>query len=175
MMDLAVPSQRQRVSRMSRDIEVEQAVADFGPAMFGLALAIAANVIDAEDAYQTAWLEAIGHWDQLRESSKRRQWLASIVARAAQRTLRRRMLWRRRHTGLAEATILAVAVARDPAPVAALSRLSRRQRAVVALHYGQGYSLAETADILSCSAGSVRSHLARALAKLRRELADDDT
>jgi len=66
-------------SRNSADVatqdDVERAVLLFGREMYGLALAIASNVQDAEDAYQAAWVDAIRHWDQLRDASKRRQWL----------------------------------------------------------------------------------------------------
>jgi RNA polymerase sigma factor (sigma-70 family) len=61
----------------------------------------------------------------------------------------------------------------DPTLATAVSQLSSRQRAVVALHYGQGYSLDEIAQILRCGRGTVRTHLSRALGSLRRSLQDD--
>ena len=164
-------------SRNSADVatqdDVERAVLLFGREMYGLALAIASNVQDAEDAYQAAWVDAIRHWDQLRDASKRRQWLAAIVARSARRSKGFHVLWLRRHTYLGEASQLSTAMDGDPAVAIAVSRLSDRQRAVIALHYGQGYSLDEIAVILKCRNGTVRSHLSRALANLRGSLRDD--
>jgi RNA polymerase sigma factor (sigma-70 family) len=55
----------------------------------------------------------------------------------------------------------------------AYARLSKRQRTVVSLHYGQGYRLSECADLMHCSLGAVASHLSRALTKLRKELSND--
>ncbi|MFD0742457.1 sigma-70 family RNA polymerase sigma factor [Phytohabitans flavus] len=49
----------------------------------------------------------------------------------------------------------------------ALQALPARQRAVVILRYFEDYSEAETADILNCRVGTVKSHTARALSKLR--------
>ncbi len=49
-------------------------------------------------------------------------------------------------------------------------RLSRQQRAVVTLHYQYGYTIDECATLIGCQPGTARSHLARALASLRKEL-----
>ncbi|TWG98138.1 RNA polymerase sigma-70 factor (sigma-E family) [Nocardioides sp. J9] len=49
----------------------------------------------------------------------------------------------------------------------ALGRLPRRQRAVVVLRYFEDLTEAETARVLDCSVGNVKSQCSRALAKLR--------
>jgi RNA polymerase sigma-70 factor (sigma-E family) len=49
----------------------------------------------------------------------------------------------------------------------ALARLPRRQRAVVVLRFYEDLSEAETAEIIQCSVGTVKSQASRALAKLR--------
>lgn len=54
--------------------------------------------------------------------------------------------------------------------VAALRQLPRRQRAAVVLRYFDGLTEAETAAVLSCSVGTVKSQTSRALDKLRMTL-----
>ena len=49
----------------------------------------------------------------------------------------------------------------------ALGRLPRRQRAVVVLRYFEDLTEAETARILECSVGTVKSQTSKAFAKLR--------
>jgi RNA polymerase sigma-70 factor (sigma-E family) len=55
-----------------------------------------------------------------------------------------------------------------------LATLSRRQRAVLVLRFYEGRSDDEIAAILGCTAGTVRSHVSRALAGLRDRVHDDN-
>jgi RNA polymerase sigma-70 factor (sigma-E family) len=56
----------------------------------------------------------------------------------------------------------------------ALGRLPRRQRAVVVLRYYEGLTEPETAAVLGCAVGTVKSQASRALAKLRIDPALSD-
>jgi DNA-directed RNA polymerase specialized sigma24 family protein len=55
----------------------------------------------------------------------------------------------------------------------AYRRLSRKQRAAITLNYRHGYSVEECAVFMGCRPGTVRTHLERGLAALRKELRDD--
>jgi len=54
----------------------------------------------------------------------------------------------------------------------ALAELPPRQRQVVVLRFVEDLSVEQTADLLGCSSGTVKSHTARALTRLRELLAD---
>jgi RNA polymerase sigma-70 factor (sigma-E family) len=62
---------------------------------------------------------------------------------------------------------------RDDALLAALRRLPPRQRAVIALRYYEDLTEAQTAAILGCAVGTVKSQSSLAMARLRSLL--DDT
>lgn len=64
----------------------------------------------------------------------------------------------------------------EPDLVAGLLRLSERQRVVVVLIHGYGWSAAEVAELLGVKATTVKSHLERGLRILRSHLKvqDDD-
>jgi RNA polymerase sigma-70 factor (sigma-E family) len=122
----------------------------------------------AEDLLQDVLIGVHLRWDRIRESPE-------AYARGAL-VNRANSLWRwrrrRRETPLSDVGDPA-APETDPQPssraaiVRALGALSKRQRAVVVLRYLDELSIAEVAEALGCSEGAVKSHTARALAKLR--------
>lgn len=79
--------------------------------------------------------------------------------------------WRRKWNGEQATAHLPETGAHDPTVDTdlwtALGRLPRRQRAVVVLRYFDDLSEAETARLLGCSVGTVKSQTSKAFAKLR--------
>ena len=59
----------------------------------------------------------------------------------------------------------------EPALPAALAALSEQQRLAVVLVHGYGYTLQEVAELTGLRKGSVQTHAARGLARLRAALA----
>jgi len=145
--------------------------------LLALALSILRNPAEAEDAVQMTAVRAWRAWDQRVDQASTSRWMTSICVR--QCITRRRSLLRRRAMTV-ELTEQVASQAKhtsvdgfDFELDAAYAKLSARQRAVVSLHYHQGYSLSECADLMHCSAGAVASHLSRALTKLRKEVSHD--
>lgn len=58
----------------------------------------------------------------------------------------------------------------EPKLPSALGKLPEKQRVVVSLVHGYGWSLSEVADVLGVSKGTVQSYVDRGLKRLRREL-----
>ena len=81
-------------------------------------------------------------------------------------------VWREHSTGEpgADDQVFARQIARRLE--AALNRLSPRQRAVFTLRHYENRDLEEIAQILDLDKGSVKSHMFRAISKLREELKD---
>jgi RNA polymerase sigma-70 factor (ECF subfamily) len=137
--------------------------------LFAVAYSILRDPQEAEDAVQETMELAWRSWEALRDPSKRSAWLRQICVRRAIRTRRRLLprLW------LAETGSAAHRQTPEDPDLdldRGFRRLTRQQRAVVTLHYEYGYTLDECAALIGCQPGTARSHLARALASLRKEL-----
>jgi len=151
--------------------DFEQAVRAEGPRLFGLSLAVLGRPELAEETVQETFERAWRVWDTLDDPDKRRAWLARVCVNRSldvRRYLARRlrMAFVREGDHPVAPTDLGLDLGR------AMTHLSRRQRAIIGLHYACGYSLDECAGMIGCQPGTARSHLARALATLRIQLGD---
>jgi len=130
----------------------------------------------AEDMLQSALLRAARHWPRVRDAPD--AYVRKILINLSHD--RRRWLFRRPR----EAPLPAdpdLVHARDPAfdqidergyLVHLLAALPIRQRQVLILRYFEDLSIEQTAQLLNCTTGTVKSYANRGLARLRELLAD---
>ncbi len=137
--------------------------------LYGLAVSILNDWQEAEDAVQDTMVIAWGRWHSVRDEERRPAWLKRVCIRRCLRVKRRLFAVERLSERQRD---LRTSPTSDPDLDRAFRRLSPHQRAVVRLHYHDGYSLDECATLIGCRPGTARSHLARALASLRKELAN---
>ena len=142
--------------------------------LFHIALAIVRDPGEAEDAVQESFLIAWRRWDTLRDEEKREAWVTTICVHHCFRRRRSLLRWT---VGRTSETAAAAEHVRFQGRLLDLDRaqakLSRQQRAALVLSYHHGYSADQCAVLMGVSGGTVRSHLARALATLRKEMSDD--
>jgi RNA polymerase sigma-70 factor (sigma-E family) len=135
------------------------------------------NQAEAEDLLQLALERAYRHWGRICLAGEPERYVRAILANASADRWRR--MARR-----AEQPLLSS----DPGPVVAdrttdvenrdfllraLTGLPPRQRTVLVLRYFDDLSEIETANLLGCSVGTVKSQAARGLARLRAAAAAD--
>jgi RNA polymerase sigma-70 factor (sigma-E family) len=130
----------------------------------------------AEDLVQSALAKAYRHWDRVSAAGDTEAYVRRIMVNE------RRSWWRRNRgrevlgpvpdrggrdefAGLAERDAIWQAVLRLPP----------RTRAVLVLRYWEDLSEAETAQILDCSVGTVKSQASRGLRKLQQAIGPDRT
>jgi RNA polymerase sigma-70 factor (sigma-E family) len=125
---------------------------------------------DAEELVQVALLRTAQHWRGASASPE--AYIRRVLVHLA--TDRWRRLGRRPVETVLPHGLDAMATG-DPVAqlldrtilVEALRELPARQRAVVVLRFFEGLSVPETADVLECSEGTVKSYSSRAFARLR--------
>jgi RNA polymerase sigma factor (sigma-70 family) len=122
---------------------------------------------EAEDVTAEAFARALARWRKIGRLDWREAWITRVAVNLA---IDRR---RRNPPPMSKSS-----VGRDPTDavadhevlVAAMRRLSRRQRAVIGLRYLVGLPIAEIAERMGLAEGTVRVHLSRGLRRLRLDL-----
>jgi RNA polymerase sigma-70 factor (ECF subfamily) len=119
-----------------------------------------------QEALTVAWRKRTG-FDGSRGTL--RTWLVMIVADQARKGVRRL----RGHSELVDVAAPPHRADEDLDLARALTRLTARQRTTVALFYFADLPVADVAAALRCSTGTVKSTLADARHRLRRDLGED--
>jgi len=146
----------------------------YGDTVFRLALCRLQNTADAEDVYQDVFLKLFQQ-ERLNDSDSEhiKAWLIRSTLNRCTDVMRFR--FRNSVVSLnALGEIAAVAEESTAELWAAVSRLPAKFRVVVHLHYAEGYSTAEIADILQVPAVTVRTRLRRARLKLKDVLGGNE-
>jgi len=153
---------------MTRDAEFAEFVSARYRSFVRYGVSLVADVGKAEDLAQVALLKTYRAWPRLTTGSPD-AYTRRVMARAAWKAGRR--LWRlevptidvpeRAEVDRYGEVDLGDLVRR------ALRALPASQRVVVTLRFLDGFSEAETAELLGCSLGTVKSRCSRALAALR--------
>ena len=143
--------------------------------MTRLARRLAPN-LDADDLVQDALTRA---WQKRAQFDPERgtaiTWLLAIVADQARAARRTRNRWLRVVDDAADVPEMPIHDSGTDVDLErAITRLAERQQLAVQLHYFVGLTVDETAAVMECSAGTVKSTLFDARTRLRALLGDDD-
>jgi len=137
-------------------------------AAYRLARAIVHNDATAEDLTHDAFVQAWGHWDQLRDESRFEQWFNRIVVNTCRDHLRRaaktRVVDVSDQLGSAGSDMDA-AESRE-AVRTALARLSPDHQVVVALRFYRDLTVDDIASLLGIPPNTVRSRIHYATKRL---------
>ncbi|WP_308169985.1 RNA polymerase sigma factor [Acrocarpospora catenulata] len=134
---------------------------------------------EAEDVVQEAFVKAYRHLAGFRRDSAFRPWLLRIVAnethnltrgRGRRAELAVRLGQEPEGSGPEDPAGAAVAADRSARLLAAVRALPDREREAVVCRYFLQLSEAETAEVLGCPVGSVKSRTFRGLRRLREEV-----
>lgn len=123
-----------------------------------------------EDIAQEAFQKAHDDWDRVSQLEKPGAWVRRVAINLALSKRRRRGIELRALGRLSPPEV--ADQRRHPEVWEAVAKLPPRQRAVVALHYHEGHSVAEIADLLGCTVSAATSNLHKARTRLADLLGD---
>lgn len=127
---------------------------------------------EAEDLLQTALERTYRNWDRVRHDSPEPYVRRVIVNAAISRARRRAILSIIPMRTLPERAARSSDVDLRHVLMDVLRDLPPKQRAVIVLRYWEDLSEAQTAEVLGCTVGTVKSQASKAMAKLRTALGE---
>jgi RNA polymerase sigma-70 factor (sigma-E family) len=142
------------------------------PALYRTAYLLLGDRELAEDLAQTALAKTYAAWSRIDDRAAAPAYARRTLINTASSWFRKKGWRNELPTAAIPETGYAFDPSTRPAVLDALGRLPTRQRAVVVLRYYEDLSVAETADALGCSTGTVKSQTFEAFAKLRVLLGD---
>ena len=149
--------------KSNRPVDWESLVTENENRLYRAALAILGDPQEAEDAVQDAFVRYLEKAPADLESSS--AWLMRVLVNGCKSRLR--LAWRRVGP-LPE--MLPTPGPEERQELEELFALPPEDRVAIHLHYYEGYSTDEIAQILGCRPGTVRSRLSRARDRLRKLL-----
>ncbi|MFC5835273.1 SigE family RNA polymerase sigma factor [Nonomuraea insulae] len=121
----------------------------------------------AEDLLQSVLIKVVGQWDKLARGGNPEAYTRKAL-------VNQYISWRRRPSReVPSAEVPERGVSPDDTALdrivlrQALAKLTTKQRAVIVLRFWEDLTEAQTADVLGCSLGNVKSQVHRSLARLR--------
>jgi RNA polymerase sigma factor (sigma-70 family) len=165
---------RRDVERDPARGELERLLAERGNWLMAIALALTGERVDAEDLLQAALERLLRHPRRLTTSTE--GYLRRTMYNLAADGWRRRGAWRRKisvlhaeylRTGAGTAPDDTATVDLRDELVRLLNQLPPYQRAVILLRYWEQLTASETAEVLGCSEGAVKSAASKGLHRLR--------
>lgn len=136
--------------------------------------ALTGNFAEAQDIVAEAFVAAVAHRERLVAASNPEAWLRVVARNIATSKWRRA----KRYASLLRRSAVSATVAVETSPdrvavTAAIRELPSKQAEVIALHYIADLPVAEIADTLQVSVGTVKSRLSRARTALAALLGEN--
>ena len=136
--------------------------------VYQICLMLLKNVPDAEDACQTVFRKVLEQSEPFRDPEHERAWLIVTARNECRNQLKH--WWRTRRAGEEALETIPWEAPEDGEVWQALLSLPERERTALYLHYYQGYSTEETAELMGTKPATLRTWLFRARAKLKQRL-----
>lgn len=127
--------------------------------LYRLALTHLGSREDAEDAVHDVFAKYISASPSFKDSEHEKAWFIRVTVNRCHDIFRRRA--RRNHLALEEAENISHTYEDEPEIIRIVHSLPEKYKSAIVLHYLEGFSVEETAKILSLTASAVKMRLSR--------------
>ena len=148
------------------DSQFEKAVETYGDTIFRVAYSYLKNRSDAEDVMQETLLKLYQEDGRFESEEHRKRWLIRVAVNQCRDELKRS---RRTELPLEAAGPLAL-TPEERGVLEQVAALPEKLRTVIHLHYYEGYSVREIAEVLGVTVSAVKMRMKRGRDALRERL-----
>ena len=158
-----------RLSENGKD-RFETAYTNYADAMYRIALSHMSRREDAEDVVHDVFIKYMQASPSFADDDHERAWLIRVTVNRCRDLLRRRTI--RRYVGFDEIEEIPAEeeTYEGQGVVSMISTLPEKYRSVMVLHYLEGYSVEECANILGLSASGIKMRLSRGREMLKIQI-----
>lgn len=154
------------------NISCESIIEEYADLVYRVALSQVKNKHDAEDIFQEVFISLIKNLDKIEDEAHLKHWLIrSAINRAKNYRL---CFWHRRVELKGEDITYCAENEEWNDIIEEIQSLPAKLRAVVYLHYYEGFSAEETGKILKIPEGTVKSRLYTARKRLKMSLGEGE-
>lgn len=157
--------------QLLNSMDVRRVVELYTPLVYRLAYARTGSHADAEDVCQDVFLTLARKNPDFKTEDHRRAWLIRVTVNRAASLWR--TPWKRRVTLGDESARHLAEIPQDFRLADALAALSGDDRALIQLHYFEGFKTDEIAAMLGRKHATVRTQLMRARKRLKAQLSEE--
>lgn len=159
---------------MRQESDVERTIEQYADMVKHICFVYMKNESDTEDVFQDVFLKYALFSEPFLSEEHRKAWLIRVTINRCKDVLR--SFFRKNTCSLDEAASLETQGEEDYSYVLeAVMKLPEKYKILVYLHFYEGYSAVEIADILHKKVNTVYTHLARAKTELKKMLGGDES
>lgn len=153
---------------MTPQEQAEYLAETYADAILRLSYTYLKNTQDAQDVCQSVFLKLLMEPKEFESPQHERRYLLRMAANACKDLLK--SPWRKRTCTLDAVLEVPAPAAEDGSVLSAVNDLPPRYRAVIYLHYYEGYPAREIGEILGIPTGTVHTRLVRGREQLKTKL-----
>ncbi len=145
--------------------DLEAAYGRYADMLYRLALSHLGVAEDAEDTVHDVFEKYINTSPEFKDGEHEKAWFIRVTVNRCHDLLRKRS--KRNHEAIEAAYDIACEDSEEPEVFRIVHSLPEKYRAVIVLHYLEGYSVEETAKLLKLTVSAVKMRLSRGREQLR--------